>query len=157
MGCEIYPARSAKDIEAAKRLFTAYTESLGIDLTFQNYDAEFAHMPGRYAPPTGELLLARDSNGMPIACVGLRPLESEGCCEMKRLFVTPAGRGTGVGQALVKGVIDIARRLGYREMRLDTLACMTQAISLYKKFGFVPMEAYYHNPIEDSQYMVLLL
>jgi hypothetical protein len=89
---KIYPARHTEDIEAAKHLFTAYKASLSMDLTFQNYDAEFAAMPGNYAPPTGELLLAHDAQGVPIACVGLRPLEPEGC-EMKRLFVTPAGRG----------------------------------------------------------------
>jgi ribosomal protein S18 acetylase RimI-like enzyme len=76
---------------------------------------------------------------------------------MKHLYVAPAGRGTGVGQALVEAVIETARRMGYREMRLDTLASMTQAISLYRKFGYVPTEAYYYNPIENSQYMVLRL
>lgn len=156
----IYPARSPQDIAAAKRLFTSYKESLGIDLTFQNYDSEFTSLPGRYAPPMGELLLARrddDSNGTPIACVGLRLLQLESCCEMKRLFVMPAGRGSGVGKALVERVIDVARGIGYREMRLDTLASMTRAIDLYMKFGFVEMEAYYHNPIEGSKYMVLRL
>lgn len=153
----ISPTRSIEDIEAVKTLFTAYANSLGIDLAFQNYAAEFAALPGKYAPPTGELLLARDSNDIPIACVGLRSIEPEGCCEMKRLYVAPAGRGSGVGKALVEAIIKIARHLGYHEMRLDTLTSMTPAISLYSKFGFIPAEAYYHNPLDDVQYMVLRL
>lgn len=76
---------------------------------------------------------------------------------MKRLFVKPISRGAGVGKALVERVIDAARGLGYREMRLDTLATMTPAISLYWRFGFVPMEAYYRNPLENVQYMALHL
>jgi GNAT superfamily N-acetyltransferase len=78
----------------------------------------------------------------------------EDCCEAKRLFVTPAGRGTGVGKALVGRSVDVARRLGCREMGLDTLASITQAIFF---FGFVPMEANCYNPIENSQDMVLCL
>jgi ribosomal protein S18 acetylase RimI-like enzyme len=110
-----------------------------------------------FTPPRGELLLARDSRDEPIACVGLHPLEPEGCCEMKRLYIATAGHGTGVGTFLVRAVIETACHLGYREMRLDTLSSMTQAIALCEKFGSVSMEAYYHNPIENSQYMMLRL
>lgn len=153
----IHSARSPEDIEATRRLFSAYKDFLGIDLTFQDYDEEFATLPGKYSPPAGELLLARDPDGMAIACVRLHPLDAERCCEVKRLFVTPAGRGTGVGKALVEAIINTAHGLGYREMRLDTLTSMTQAISIYRKCGFIPMEAYYHNPIRDSQFMQLHL
>jgi ribosomal protein S18 acetylase RimI-like enzyme len=156
-GHEIYPARSVEDIKVAKRLLTAYTLPLEIDLAFQNYEAEFAAMPGKYAPPTGELLLARDSNDEPIACVGLSPLEPEGCCEMECLFIAPAGCGTEAGTTFVVAVIETACHLGYREMRLDTLSSMTQAIALYKKFGFVSVGAYYHDLIENSQHMILRL
>ena len=47
--------------------------------------------------------------------------------------------------------IEIGRRLGYQERRLDTLASMTPAISLYRKIGFVPMEGYCYNPIENRR------
>jgi GNAT superfamily N-acetyltransferase len=130
---------------------------LQFGLAFRNYDAEVAAMSGKYAPPRAELRLAHEAKGTPIACVGLRPIQPEDCCEAKRLFVTPAGRGTGVVKALVGRSVDVARRLGCREMRLDTLASITQAIFLYRKFGFVPMEANCYNPIENSQYMVLCL
>jgi Acetyltransferase (GNAT) family len=73
---------------------------LQMDLTFQNHDAEVAAMSGKYARPTGVLLLAHDAKGTPIACVGLRPIQPEDCCEMKRVFVTPAGRGMGLGKLL---------------------------------------------------------
>ena len=79
-------------------------------------------MPGKYAPPAGELLLARDIHGEPFGCVGLRPLAPDGCCEMKRLYVSPRGRGLGLGRALIDAIIGEAKRIGCREIRLDTPA-----------------------------------
>ncbi len=92
---QICPVRSATDLEAAAQLFEAYASSLGIDLAFQNYAGELAVMPGKYAAPAGELLLARDIHGEPLGCVGLRSLPLGGC-EMKRLYVSPGGRGLGL-------------------------------------------------------------
>jgi GNAT superfamily N-acetyltransferase len=110
-------------------------------------------MPGKYAPPAGELLLARDSNLTPVGCVGLRPTEPPGCCEMKRLYVSPEVRGFGLGERLVDAVVKEAERIGYREMRLDTLPSMTGAIALYRKLGFEPMEPYYDTPVIGTIFM----
>src|ERR1700733_6356013 len=96
---QLIPVRTSEDLEATKALFNAYAASLGINLSYQNFVAEMAAMPGKYAPPKGELLLARDKVGAAIGCVGLRPLE-DGVCEMKRLYVAPEGRGLGLGRAL---------------------------------------------------------
>jgi ribosomal protein S18 acetylase RimI-like enzyme len=149
----IRPARSIADIEAAVRLFEAYAASLGIDLGFQDFTTELATLPGAYAPPAGELLLARDRHGKPLGCVGLRPLAPAGCCEMKRLYVAPCARGRGLGQALVAAIIAEALRIGYREMRLDTLPTMTEAIALYRKAGFVPIEPYYDTPVAGTVFL----
>jgi Acetyltransferase (GNAT) family len=83
-------------------------------------------------------------------CVGLGPIEPEGCCEMQRLYVSPRARAPGLGRALVAAVIGKAVQMGYHEMRLDTLPTMTEAISLYKKAGFVPMDPYDETPIADT-------
>lgn len=150
---QIRPARSAADIEATTRLFEAYAASLGVDLAFQDFAAELASLPGKYAPPAGELLLARDSRGEPLGCVGLRPIAPDGCCEMKRLYVSPRGRGLGLGRALVEAVIGEAVRIGYREMRLDTLPFMAEAVALYRKIGFVPIEPYYDTPVAGTIFL----
>jgi ribosomal protein S18 acetylase RimI-like enzyme len=147
---DIIPVRSAIDLDATVRLFDAYASSLGIDLAFQGFASELEGMPGKYAPPRGELLLARGADGEPLGCVGLRPLGDEGCCEMKRLYVRPQARGLGLGAALVHAIIATAERIGYTEMRLDTLASMTPAIALYRKAGFEPIEKYYDTPLADT-------
>lgn len=155
-GFVINPVRSPEDLAATMALFEAYAASLGINLSYQNFVEEMAAMPGKYAPPKGVLLLARGAGGTPLGCVGLRPLE-DNCCEMKRLYVTPQGRGLGLGKALAERVVAEARRIGYREMRLDTLPSLTAAVALYERMGFARIAAYYDTPIPGTIFMALPL
>jgi ribosomal protein S18 acetylase RimI-like enzyme len=149
----ITAVRSAIDLVDTIELFTTYAHSLGIDLAYQGFAEEMAAMPGKYAPPAGELLLARRADGEAIGCVGLRPLDPTGCCEMKRLYVSPRARGLGLGRALVDAVVAEAQRIGYREIRLDTLPTMDEAIGLYGKLGFETIAPYYVTPIEGTRFM----
>lgn len=115
-------------------------------------------MPGRYAEPAGCVLLARDGTARePVGCVALRPLEN-GDCEMKRLYVRPAGRGRGTGRALAEAVIEQARHAGYARMRLDTIdPVMDAAVALYLQLGFVDIPPYTDNPIPGARYLQLTL
>lgn len=149
--------RTADDLAAATALFREYEASLDTDLCFQGFEAELAGLPGDYAPPTGELFIARDGAGAPIGCVALRPVEPKGTCEMKRLYVAPAGRGSGLGKALMEEVIREARNIGYREMRLDTLPSMTVAQAMYRAAGFRPIEPYYETPVGGTVFLGLEL
>jgi ribosomal protein S18 acetylase RimI-like enzyme len=149
---QIVPVRTATELETTIGLFRSYAAALDVDLAYQNFEGEMAAMPGKYAPPAGELLLARDAGGRDAGCVGLRPLKM-GCCEMKRLYVTPEGRGGGVGKALVDALVLVAERIGYREMRLDTLPSMAGAQALYRKLGFDVIEPYYDTPVRGTLFM----
>ena len=77
-------------------------------VNFQNFVVEA--MPGQVCPPYGELLLAHESNPEPVGCGAMRPILPEGCCELKRLYVAPAERRCGIGEALVKAMINTATR-----------------------------------------------
>ena len=149
----ISPVRSTVDLEATAQLFAAYAGSLGVDLAYQDFSVEMATLPGKYAPPGGELLLARDIHSQPLGCVGLRPIHPDGCCEMKRLYVSLPGRRLGLGAALIDAVVKEAVRIGYLEMRLDTLPTMTAAQALYRKLGFTPIEPYYETPIAGTVFL----
>jgi ribosomal protein S18 acetylase RimI-like enzyme len=147
---QMKPVRSAAGLETTAQLFKAYASSIGIDLGYQDFGTELATLPGKYAPPAGELLLAYGSHAEAAGCVALRPLMPEGCCEMKRLYVLPMARGYGLGRALIDAIVSEAVRIGYTGVRLDTLPTMDAAISLYKKAGFVPIEPYYDTPVAGT-------
>ena len=151
----IEPALDPHDLELVRELFREYERSLAVDLCFQGFDDELASLPGRYAPPDGRLLLARDDQTI-LGCVALRAL-APGLCEMKRLYLRPAARGKRAGRALAIRVIDEARAIGYHAMRLDTLPSMTEAIALYRSLGFRPIAPYYPSPVAGTLYMELPL
>lgn len=153
----ITPAKLPTDLPAITGLFRAYAAALPIDLDYQGFDGELQSLPGKYAPPAGTLLIARDANRAALGCVAMRPLDEEGVCEMKRLYVAPEGRGSGAGRALALAIIDAGRAAGYREMRLDTLASMHEAQKLYRALGFSEIAPYYDSPIENTVFMSLHL
>jgi len=138
----------------ARTLFEEYQAALGVDLGFQDFENELATLPGQYAAPGGRLLLAR-IEGLVAGCVALRPLSGDDVCEMKRLFVRPAFRASGVGRMLAERVIAEARSIGYRRMCLDTLPSMGRAQQLYELLGFREIEPYRHNPINGTKYLAL--
>jgi putative acetyltransferase len=151
----IRQAQSAADFAHARSLFEEYAAWLAIDLCFQGFAEELATLPGAYAPPRGRLLLAGAVDA-PVGCIALRPLTDD-AGEVKRLYVKPSARGGGLGEALVQAILNDARAIGYRELKLDTIDWMRDARRLYARLGFVECSPYYHNPVPGAVYMSLAL
>ena len=151
------------DLTLARALLEEYAAWLDEDLCFQGFAQELATLPGAYAKPGGRLLLAGPP-GDAFGCIALRPLPAAGedattatAGEVKRLYVQPRVRGQGWGRRLAELVVAEARAIGYRELKLDTLARMTQARQLYESLGFVECEPYYVNPLGSPVYLALEL
>jgi len=152
----ITAARTADDVEAARRLFLAYAQSLDFSLCFQGFDEELAGLPGKYAADSRGALLLAKRNGEAVGVVGLRNL-GDGIAEMKRLYIDPAGRGHNFGRALTDAVLAEARRFVYRAIRLDTFPSMVAANRIYDALGFRDIPPYYDNPLPGARYRELEL
>jgi putative acetyltransferase len=136
-------------------LFQEYGAQLQIERYSANFGREVATLPGDYAPPRGRLHVAYEG-GHAAGCVALRAL-SESVCELKRLYVRPAFRGSGLGRRLVELMVVQARAIGYRAMRLDTLPDMREAIALYRALGFQEIAAYGPDPLPGALFLELSL
>jgi GNAT superfamily N-acetyltransferase len=143
------------DIPAVRDMMREYVAWIGLDLAFQEIDAELDTLPGEYVPPRGVLFVVEDRSRL-VAMIGLRPLDAN-ICEMKRLFVRPEARGRGLARQLIARVLEEARRLGYDEIRLDTLPMMGGAQALYQSMGFRDIAPYYETPIAGTRFMSLRL
>lgn len=152
---KIRPAVFPADKDSAHKLFLAYSESLPVNLDFQNFNHELSSLPGKYAPSNGGALFLAEietpaSHNEPavrqtVGCLGLRAFKARESCELKRLYLTPDTRGLGVSKLLLEVAIVKAKELGYGEMLLDTLGSMTAARTLYGKYGFEEVGAYYES------------
>ncbi|HEV2348241.1 MAG TPA: GNAT family N-acetyltransferase [Terriglobia bacterium] len=147
--------KTPKHLDIARALFREYADSLGFDLSFQNFEQELRELPGDYAPPGGRLYLAFEK-GRPAGCIALRRLSDEDC-EMKRFYVCPLFRGKGLGKRLATLVMGEAREIGYKRILLDTVPAMKRAIRLYRALGFKPIPAYRRNPVPGASFMELVL
>jgi putative acetyltransferase len=152
---DIHAAKLPDELSVIKDLFQEYAESLNFDLDFQDFREELETLPGKYSAPLGSILVVRE-NGEIVGCVAVRPLSPD-ICEMKRLYVKPAHRRKNIGRELALAIIDEAKRLGYKAIRLDTVEAMTEASALYRALGFQQIDAYCYNPIPGAMHFELKL
>lgn len=152
-GPVFFQAGTPEHVEIVRTLFREYAEAIGTDLEYQGFSAELVALPHPYVSPGGALLIARVDDKV-AGCVGLRPIGG-GVGEMKRLYVRPAHRKSGLGQQLVQAVIAAAHEAGHRELRLDTLTSMTSAQALYRRLGFVEIPPYNTTHLPGTRFYSL--
>lgn len=141
----------AEDLGPVRELWIEYWQSIGLSAEFQGFARELESLPGAYAPPGGRLLLAWVDEQ--VAGTGaLRPLEGR-ACEMKRVYVRPAYRGTGLGRQLLGRLLDEARAAGHAEVYCDTLESMDDAQRMYRRAGFENVGPYSPDPTPGAVYL----
>jgi GNAT superfamily N-acetyltransferase len=152
----VRPASSPADWDLGRALFREYERDIDAAVCFEGFEKELADLERLYAPPEGRLLLAFHE-GEPAGCGAFRRLE-DGVVEGRRLFLRPRFRGEGLGGALLLGLLEEARRLGFRAFRLETLpGKMSAALALYRRLGFADIPPYVRRPIAGAAYMELAL
>lgn len=141
----ILEACSTAQVQQVQSLLRDYVATSLVDLSSQHIDAEIVGLPGDYAPPTGALFLAVNTDGKPAGCVAIHKFGKPGDAEMKRLFVAPSYRGLGLGRALVKTAVEHAEQMGFSRLVLDTMPKMDAAIAAYEGLGFQRIDPYWDN------------
>ena len=152
---DIRSARFPEDRDAVIAIFREYIGSASVDLRFQDYEAEFATLPGRYAAPQGQILLVWQDKQV-LGCAALRPVDDHQC-EMKRVYLHPSTRNTGLGRRLVERIVHEARAASYRRICLDVLPEFTAATHIYETLGFQPAPPVSFNPVPGTKFLALNL
>ncbi len=149
---EIEYIRVSTDMEysQAKEIFIEYQQFLNVDLCFQSFESELSNLNIIYQEPKGIIILAKYDKQI-VGSIALKPIEVNNC-EIKRLYIKPAFRGKGIGKELLNLIMEFAVGSNYAKIKLDTLANLTEAISLYRNSGFIETNAYVYNPLESVIY-----
>jgi ribosomal protein S18 acetylase RimI-like enzyme len=138
------PAGEPELLAVARTLMGEYGAMPHIDGRWTTVAADIAKLPQPYVAPLGALLVALDDDE-PLACGALAPLEPPAIAELKRVYVRPAGRGRGVGEAMTRALMAAATEIGYTRVRLDTAPELHAAVALYERLGFERIAPYHHN------------
>jgi ribosomal protein S18 acetylase RimI-like enzyme len=160
---DVQPATTPAQLEQVRGLIRdyvawhrqAHVEDLGLVERYFDpvaFETELANLPGEYASPMGEVLLAV-VRGAAAGCVLMRDL-GDGVAEMKRMFVPERFRGLGIGRRLGSTIVARGRFAGYSRMRLDTSHRQVAAISLYERLGFRQIAPYYAVPRDLRDWLV---
>lgn len=148
---KIITAEKDAEFDAGKIMVKEYVEWLGVDLSFQNFDHEFASFNTVFNEPEGALLLAKVGDAY-AGVLGIKKFDDT-CCELKRMWIRPDYRNKGVARMLLKESLDVATVLGYKLIRLDTsTTLMASAIRMYLEAGFYEIAPYRYNPYPDVKF-----
>ena len=162
---KIRDAKIPGDIDFIKQLWTDYL-TCGNDKMQMLYGVH-PHNPeeaarediekiDKFLPPHGRLILAFiDEKACGIGC--LKSINDE-IGEIKRMYVDPSYRKIGAGRAVLQALINAAKEVGYRKVRLDSPKFMEAAHSLYRSFGFAEIPVYeeVEIPEEFRQYLLFM-
>ena len=154
---EFQQVESEEQKKAAGLLIREYLEWLN-DRLKREYGIEFdveamvqsdLTDPDKFHPPHGRFYLVRYKDQ--IAGVGCLKKLKIGVGEVQRMYVPPAYRGKGIGRAMANRLIDDARSIGYRQLRLESLEFLDAAHSLYHSVGFHEIDPYADNSMKSYQ------
>ena len=148
-------AEFPRDAAAVLDIWREFVASPTVSLDYQSNETEFANIPGKYAQPSGRIMVA-EQDGQLVGCGAFRKVTSE-ICEMKKLYVRPVARGLSLGYQLTSILIEEARLAGYAEMRLDVLAEFVKAREIYAALGFEAAEPISYNPTAGASFLGLKL
>jgi putative acetyltransferase len=141
------------DVPAVRRLVEDVLGEFGFTAHVGGVERDLADVAGRYGGGRAGFWVA-DAGGAVVGTVAIRPKDGARC-ELKRLYLHPSRRGTGLGQRLYAHAEAFARAAGYERIWLDSSRRFGRAHALYARNGFVLL-AHLDNDWEDDVYEKVL-
>jgi putative acetyltransferase len=135
---------SRLDSPEARQMILAMWDELDVryaDLQGDENEPIERALPEQFVPPEGAFVVARMEGGRPVGCGGIRRLDPD-AAEVKRMYVAPEARRTGVARAILGALEDRARELGFRVVRLETGVRQPEAMALYSSSGYREIPCY---------------
>jgi ribosomal protein S18 acetylase RimI-like enzyme len=126
------------DLPAVWCLISSVLASYGITSNRETTDSDLVDIEADYWSRKGAFFVLLKGEAV-IGTVALHH-ETDGICELCRMYLAPQYRGQGLGRRLLEHALREARERGFKEVRLKTASVLVEAISLYKKAGFSTVE-----------------
>lgn len=153
---EVYQVESDEDRRHVRALFLEYlhwanarlNEDFGINFDIEAMVERDMQDLGKFCPPHGRLLLA-DHDGQ-VAGIACMQKIREDTAEVKRMYVRPEFRRSGIGKSLLEELLAEARDMGYSKVYLDSVRFMKEAHALYRSMGFREIDPYPESEIPEE-------
>ena len=129
---------TAADGFEIRGVVAAVMAEYGLSSDLEGNDADLKNVVASYGERGGAFRVATSAEGRIVGCGGLYPID-EREAEIRRMYLLPEARGVGVGRALLEELITFAKERRFERLVLETASVLEEAISLYRKRGFVPV------------------
>jgi putative acetyltransferase len=143
------------DCDRVIALVSGVLSEFNLPFDLESKDSDLQNLEQSYLRSGGifEVLEDRDENLL--GTYGLFRIDNE-TCELRKMYFVPEIRGLGWGRRVLERAVDHARRLGYQRIVLETISVLKDAIRLYTRFGFAPIEGAQVSARVDQAYMLSL-
>jgi putative acetyltransferase len=127
------------DGERVRELVFSVLGEYGLEGDVAGTDADLFEIEASYKKRGGSFELLEDADGKLLGTVGLFPIDDTKV-ELRKMYFATDLRGRGLGRKLLERTIENACSLGFSIVYLETAAVLTQAVRLYRSFGFEPVD-----------------
>jgi len=146
---------SNRDAAAVQALVFGVLREYGLQPDPGGTDTDIADIEANYPQRGGWFQVIEDAEGNIVGSAGIYPL-GDGVCELRKMYLRAAVRGRGLGRRLLENALAAARQRGFRRVTLETAAVLKEAIALYVRYGFKPVQGGVHSGRCDQAFELVL-
>ena len=132
-----FRAANNQDIPAIKELIFKVLLEFGLQPDPESTDADLNDIETNYHQNNGVFHVIENPDGEIIGTGGITR-DSPTSCELRKMYLAKSTRGLGLGKKMLQQLLFDARKLGYKQVTLETASVLENAIALYKGAGFIP-------------------